>query len=49
MGFEMGNYTGVEGEVVEVCVAILSPNQTVLDMSSVRGEFSIGYATESMG
>ena len=41
MGFALSNYTGAEGEAVEVCVTIHSPNQTVLDMSDVEGKFSI--------
>lgn len=41
VGFASSNYTGVEGEAVEVCVTIHSPNQTVLRMSDVEGEFSI--------
>ena len=41
VGFAMQNYTSSEGDTVNVCVTIHSPNQTVLDMSTVRGEFSI--------
>ena len=41
VGFTMQSHEGSEGGTVNVCVTILSPNQTVLDMSTVRGEFSI--------
>lgn len=37
----MTNYTGVEGEDIEICVTILSPNQSVLAMSALEGNFSI--------
>ena len=37
----MTNYTRKEGEEVEVCVTIHSPNETILQNSAVEGIFSI--------
>lgn len=37
----MTTYTADEGEIVEVCVSILSPNETVLMASEVHGIFNI--------
>ena len=37
----MNSYTGSEGDTIEVCVTIHSPNQTVLSISSVEGRFEI--------
>ena len=41
VGFNMTTYTADESETVEVCVSILSPNETVLMASAVHGEFNI--------
>ena len=37
----MTNVTASEGESIEVCVEISSPNATVLSMSEISGTFRI--------
>ena len=41
VGFSRTNYTGEEGEEVEVCVTIHSPNETILQNNAVEGIFTI--------
>ena len=41
VGFSRTNYTDEEGEEVEVCVTIHSPNETILRNSAVEGIFTI--------
>ena len=48
VGFAMTNYTGAEGEDIEICVTILSPNKSVLAMSAFEGDFSISAAGNSL-
>ena len=40
MGFESENLTLIEGEeTVDICITILSPNETVLNQSNIHGQF----------
>ena len=41
VGFTMTNVTASEGESIDVCVEISSPNATVLSMSEISGTFRI--------
>ena len=46
VGFNETSYIANEGEILEVCVFIHSPNETILQQSSVFGNFTISYAGE---
>ena len=41
MGFENNTFTLMEGETADICITILSPNETVLNPSNIHGQFYI--------
>ena len=47
-GFAMSNYTGSEGESVEVCVTVHFLNDTILSMSDFEGQFTVTGSGECL-
>ena len=41
VGISELSYSGTEGGILEICVVILSPNATVLALSTIQGTFNI--------
>ena len=41
MGFENTYFIVREGDAVEVCVTVLFPNETVLNLTNIHGQFYI--------